>query len=367
MRTFDAAVSTKCDPDGGSCQCLKTWLDVDACKVLEEQFSAPNPGRKKVTIEVNPQFWLADETPAGMYDCPHSLCNVRHGADYSSGVAEKCIHARFEKSLGVQLAEEEGAVLVHTAVAGGAAEQQGVKNGMKVKKVEGDAVFTIQQALQAFKSAAKPFAVEFCEVVEFDGDTEGEPDAYVFDGCKDVADTKNLRWPKKALTKAADSSRMNVAIIMENMIRFFDSKEAYTSRLETLFWGHTDMVMGHYPPQVLPHAKKAWLGVSYLDLSEEAFRSPPLAFAEKTSGVAWFSSQCDKTYAPKRLELVDQLRGLLHVDAFGKCRHNAEIEEKLPQCSPKLLKWVDVNQDPSKECVFWNYKVRSLRAYSLEY
>ena len=97
--------------------------------------------------------------------------------------------------------------------------------------------------------------------------------------------------------------------------------------------------------------------MSYLDYSEEAFRLPPLPFEKKTSGVAWFSSQCDKKYAPKRLELADNLRALLPVDAFGRCRHNAEIDEKLPQCSSKVLEWVDVNKDPSKECVLWNYKV----------
>ena len=346
MTTFDPLISTKCNPDSGSCKCLESWGVDGACYKLQTRFRATNATRPSVTIEVDPEFWLAKETPAGLYDCRNSICDVRHGANNA------CMYARFESKLGAALGEQAGSVVVHEVLPGSASAAQGVRGGMRIKSVNTEPVFTVQETLDAcIKSLPVPFTVEFCGggvVVE---EQDREYDAYVFDGCSGVTDIDSLQWPEEALARAEGTARKNVAIILENQQRFFDSETLYMRRLADLFWAQTDLVMGH-----VPHAGKDFLELSYLDHPGEAFRLPPLAFAQKRTGVAWFSSQCDTTFAGKRLERVDALMQLLEIDAFGKCRHNADIDEKLPHCASATLAREDVNRDPSKECVLWSYK-----------
>ena len=52
MTTFDPLISTKCNPDSGSCKCLESWGVDGACYKLQTRFRATNATRPSVTIEV---------------------------------------------------------------------------------------------------------------------------------------------------------------------------------------------------------------------------------------------------------------------------------------------------------------------------
>jgi len=100
-----------------------------------------------------------------------------------------------------------------------------------------------------------------------------------------------------------------------------------------------------------------WRRVSYLNDPLERFSEWPShfqradhlspehhhteTFQQRTGmipGIAFFSSQCDSVLAKSRLDLVAALVPALEAEgvrfsSFGKCFHNADLAEVLPECA----------------------------------
>jgi membrane-associated protease RseP (regulator of RpoE activity) len=129
--------------------------------------------------------------------------------------AQQCVSASFDGSLGIRLAEADGAVVATQVVAGGAADKQGVQAGMRIESLQDISLESLKDALRSIKATPKPLRGTFCRMVDAGGVRfeAGSGDDTCEKHCDVTVDPVVLEQLARKLEQQADALEAEVATL----------------------------------------------------------------------------------------------------------------------------------------------------------